>query len=237
MVSTAYTKLYNVLRERILNRQYISGQKLPTERELCEQFGISRITIRHALRLLQEQGLVAREPGRGTFVRSIKPKKVPIIDSDYVGSLKKEAPNIKRKLLTYKIEKPPAHITDALGLFKMEECLFAERLDLLEDEPLAYDRAYIPVDISKSITKEMLVRVDFLKVWLDQENIKISHLKESIEAIAADKTASVRLHVPLHGPMLLAIDQVHGVDERMLAVFETIYRGDRFKLISTRHWE
>ena len=73
-----YENLHNQLKKLILERSYAAGQKIPTERAICEQFGVSRITVRHALRLLEEQGLVERFQGRGTFVKSMRKKKLDI---------------------------------------------------------------------------------------------------------------------------------------------------------------
>ena len=92
MTTTAYNKLYNILRDQILDRTFAPGDKLPTEREICDNFGVSRITSRHALRLLEEQGLVERHRGKGTFVRQTRQKKIPIVDWDYTGSLNKAGP-------------------------------------------------------------------------------------------------------------------------------------------------
>jgi len=229
----AYSRMYNLLREQIVGSYYAPGQKLPPEQRLCEQFGVSRITARHALRLLAEQGLVERHQGRGTFVRAVRPKKLPILNCDFAGSIRKEAPNLKRKLLSHTQIKPPSHIAEIFGLLKAEQCLLDERLDLLDREPLAYDRAYIPLQFTNSINEEILVRVDFLEVWLEREGLNMSHIVESIEAVEADGEAVERLCVSLRSPMLLATDIVYGANGQALAVFESIYRGDRIKLIST----
>jgi GntR family transcriptional regulator len=233
MTTTAYNKLYNILRDQILDRTFAPGDKLPTEREICDNFGVSRITSRHALRLLEEQGLVERHRGKGTFVRQTRQKKIPIVDWDYTGSLNKAAPSIYRKLITNELITPPAHITEALGLFKSEKCLFVERMDFLKGEPVAFDRGYIPTNLATAIDEEMLVRVDFASVWSKAQGITFSHFKEIIEVFAADDETAERLKVKKKQPMLLVIDQMLDNTDAILSIFETIYRGDRFKLIAT----
>ncbi len=167
----AYSRMYNLLKEQIFEGFYASGQKLPPERKLCEAFGVSRITARHAIRLLVEQGLIERFPGRGTYVRSTKAKKLPILNTDFAGSIRNAAPNLKRELLTHRKIQPPCHIAQILGLLSTEQCLLAERIDLLDAEALAYDRAFIPLAYTNSITPEMLIKVDFLSVWLEEEKL------------------------------------------------------------------
>jgi GntR family transcriptional regulator len=233
MRETAYTRLFHVLQERILNRSYSPGERLPTERSLCEEFGVSRITCRHAVRLLQERGLVERFPGRGTFVRSIRPNKVPLLINDYSESIRKEAPNTGRKLLTWQEIVPPEEIASILGLFKSEVCMFAERIDLLDSEPLAFDHAYLPKTWSVGLTEDVLTRVDFLDLWLEQQNLPLSHVWNSIEAVKATPEMQRKLELSAGCPMLKVTDIIYSSNNRPLAVFVTFYRGDRFKLIST----
>ena len=63
-----YYQLEGLLREKIVSGKFVAGDKLPTESELIQQYGVSRITVRQALTVLAEEGLIERRQGRGTFV-------------------------------------------------------------------------------------------------------------------------------------------------------------------------
>ena len=236
MIEVAYHRVYNILRERILDHSMSAGEKIPPERELCDTFGVSRITVRHSLQMLQDQGLVERRPGKGTFVRKAWQKKMPILDMDYEKSLKKEAPNIVRQLLTWEQVLPPPEIMEELGLLKSEKCVLIERLDILDDEPLSYDKGYIPLNISTSIDDEIVRKVEFLHLWEQREGLAISYIQSSTAAVKADETDSERLYVEEGSPILLTTDTVYSAAGKALAVFITGYRGDRFKLVSTTHF-
>ena len=80
---------------------------MPPERQLCDDYGVSWITIRHALRLLQDQGLIERTAGRGTFVRAGRPRKVSITDMDYVHPVRDEIPSMRRELIGAIQQTPP----------------------------------------------------------------------------------------------------------------------------------
>jgi GntR family transcriptional regulator len=233
---TAYQRLFNLVRSQILDGSYGPGAKLPTERQVCDDYGVSRITCRHAFRLLQEQGFIERYQGRGTIVRSTQPRKLPILVSDYSESISKVAPSTGRKLVYWERLVPPKDITDLLGLFKMEVCYLAERVDTLEGQPIAFDEAYIPVGLASKITEKMLVRVDFLPLWLKSEELEMSHVQNSIEAVKPTQEVRRRLEAGSGYPILKVTDIIHGSTGRVLSVFVTYYRGDRVRMISTTFW-
>ncbi len=233
MANQAYNQVFDALKKQLINCFYAPGQKIPPERLLCREFGVSRITVRHALRLLEEQGLIERFPGRGTFVRSVRPKKIPILICDFTGSVQSQAPNMKRKLLARKEISPPSHIANLLGLEQSQRCLLAIRLDLLFDEALAYDRAYILSEFTSSLDDEILAAIDFLELWLEREGLDISYYVENIEAVEADSQAVEYLGVSPGSVMLGTTDICYDTHGRAIAVFESIYRGDRIRLIST----
>jgi len=229
----AYTKIYNVLRDRILNGIYPAGDKLPPERVLCESLGVSRITVRHAIRLLEEQGLIERFQGRGTFVRSAQPQKLPIINGDFVGSMRKEAPHLQRQLLNFGQVVPPPAIAEAFGLVKTETCLLLERADILDGQAIAYDRGYLPLRFNRSLDQDLLTRVDFWLILQEREGFTVTHAIETVEAVAANALAVERLGVLPLSPILLVIDTSYGSSGQALGVFESVYRGDRIKLTAT----
>lgn len=233
MSTAVYTKLFSQLREQITGGVYTPGSRMPTEREICDIYGVSRITVRHALRLLCEQGLVVRHQGRGTFVRSEKPAKLPILNCDFTGSMRASAPDISRRLLVSKNIIPPAEIADILGLAPKQECLYAERLDILDGEPMACDKAYIPLELAGDVTDEMLVDMNFFNLWLEKAGVMLGKGVETIEAVNADAQAAELLGVCEGTALLLAVDQTTTRTGKVIGVFETLYRGDRYKLVSS----
>ncbi len=232
MTVQAYRKVHQHLRRQILDGGFGSGDQLPTERELCERFSVSRITVRDALQLLEEQGLIDRQVGRGTFVRHQRPRKLPILNADYTGSMRAEAPGLERLLLEHAIDVPPAHIAAALGLIAGEECLYASRLDVLDGDPLARDQAWIPLQYASRIDDAMLVRIDFLQVWMEAERLPDAIDEESIEAVDADAETARILRVSPGSPVLLTSDLIRDSRDGALALFDTYYRADRFRLVS-----
>ncbi|MEN6384926.1 MAG: GntR family transcriptional regulator [Phycisphaerales bacterium] len=230
-----YNRLYNSLRDQILDGHYAAGQMLPPERDLCKDFGVSRITARHAIRLLQEQGLVERFQGRGTYIRSLKPKKFSIVNCDFSGSIRKNAPEMTRKLVSFEKVLPPQQIAEQLNLNNDEECILAKRADVMNKETVAYDRAFIPLKYSSSLNEKLLIKIDFLEMWTRAEKIKISYGTQNIEATGASNEDANILGIKPDSHVLFVTDIVFNSDAKAVAVFESVYRGDKIKLISTNN--
>ncbi len=237
MQMVTYQKMYNILREKILNKEYLPGMRIPTERKLCDEYGVSRITVRHALMLLQEQGFIERMQGRGTYVKAAKSKKVAIMEFAYSKSMKQEMPGTIRRLITNEVVVPPVEVGTELNLLQNEECRFFERLDVLENEFLSFDQVYILSEHTRSITEELLTRIDFLGRWEKGEAFKVSFVRETIEAVEADQITSKRLKIPLRSPVLMSTEIMYDRDEKPLALFISKYRYDIFKMVSTYPWQ
>lgn len=229
----AYLRLQNVIREQILAGDVRPGERLPTERELGERHGVSRITTRHALRVLEEQGLIERLPGKGTFVRENRARKISISEGDYTGSLRRASRQIVRRLVRYEPVQPPREVRDALRLLAGESCVLAVRVDDLDNEPVAYDHAYFLLRHRDSLDPELLVRVDFLARWIDRAGIRLSHSQEIIESVAAGPEAAGLLKIAQGSPLLVTTEVMSDAAGVAVHVAESYYLGDRFRLTET----
>lgn len=229
-----YNKIYDHLKLQILENYYAGGQKLPPERQLCEEFNISRITARHALRLLEADGLVERFQGKGTFVKSAKPAKLPITEAGFAKSVKDYAPGMTRKLLKTEFSQVSKEISEKLGL-QDGVCLKAIRTDILDSQVIAFDKAYIIPEYSSQLTDDFLIKIDFFEKWTEIENINVAYYKEEIEAIEADNEISKILSVPVGTAILKSVETYYSYKSKdtAFALFESYYQGNKIKLTST----
>ena len=232
-MSKAYEKIYNIIRKQILDANNKNMKQLPPERILCETYGVSRITIRQALKMLQDQGLIERLPGKGTYIKRGQEKKISVFDSSYERAFENIMPKITRKVCTWENVAPPKEIAEALGLLKSENCLSFERIDIQSNIPLSYDIVYIPLAYSASIDESIINEVNFFSSWIKRENLAISYCKLEIEAAIATKEDVEKLQVPFTSPILLTTDTFFTAEGKVVAIFFTRYRGDKFTITST----
>jgi GntR family transcriptional regulator len=232
MKDKEYNRLYSSLKADILGRHYAAGQRIPAERQLCREYGVSRITVRHALSLLEKDGLVEKFQGKGSFIKNTRPAKLPITDAGFARSVSHHAPNLYRTLLKNETIKAPVQIRNLLAL-QTAECFHALRVDVIDQSPVAFDKVYIRAEHSLDMDEEILKRIDFFEQWTEKEGIAIQFYNETIEAVEADAETANILKIQPAGPVLKTTETYYKTGNIPIAVFESYYRADKVKLTST----
>ncbi|MDY7075666.1 MAG: GntR family transcriptional regulator [Chloroflexota bacterium] len=136
-----YLQLKDSLASQIAEGLLQAGDVLPSERQLCEEFDVSRTTVREALRELNLQGLIRTVPGRGAFVTALQPNlTIRVSLTGFTGDVRREGAVPSSRLLDAKlIMSPTPTIAEEMGLHSDpdSEVVRLERLRLVNDVPLA----------------------------------------------------------------------------------------------------
>lgn len=183
-----YYQVYNYLLNKIKKGDLKEGFQLPNELELCEEFKVSRTTIREALRELELNSYITRGRGQGTFI-SKKPVESWALQkvSSIVDELKEKGIKTETSILKQAVIKPDERIQKKLGINKHAKVLYIERLMSSNNEPLYITKAYFPNDIFKKIDKKYLVNLSFTKILQEYFKVTITHRKRILEPDIPDK--------------------------------------------------
>lgn len=230
-----YAQVAARLRDRILSGHWGPGTVLPTEARLGKEFGISRITVRQALALLDEEGLIRRHQGSGTYVSPHPTRRIPL-QIDYTGSIRAHAPQLRRKVLRFRREGLGREQAGTLGCEAGAAALYAERLDCLGPVPVAYDQAYIAPAYATRLTRSDLARVDFIEVWSRRQRIRIVTCRQTVEAVASSETVANRLGLPAGAPVLRSSELYHAAPSGPAGLFISYYHPGHICIASTYHW-
>lgn len=231
--STAYSFIADTLRRAIIGGQLPPGSQVPTERELCARFSASRITVRHALQILADEMLVVRRQGSGTFVSPTPTRRIPLLNTDFSGSLTQHAPDLTRRLDAWHWAVANEEVAPQLQTFAGARVLFARRIDLLENVPVAYDEIYLPEHVADRLTEHDLAQLDFLHHWQDVQQIQIGHLTQSIEAATTEDCHARHLAIATQLPLLKEVDVMFLQVGSPCGLFISFYRHELFRLTST----
>ena len=222
-MSTAYNQLAQALRGNIISGKWPTGSKIETERELCGRYGFSRITVRQALRALEEENLIVRRQGLGTFVNVRSRRKIPIVRGDFTHSVLKHAPNITRKIMECKQCRAGDELSKQLGVPPGETIVLARRLDTLGNRPAAVDEVAMPLRYADRLLKSDWAAIDFIERWRSRQGLALDHESQVIEAVPAAGALPGWLKVPRGYPLLLETNFIYLSGGDVAAKFISYY--------------
>jgi GntR family transcriptional regulator len=184
-----HRQLFLVLHDEIARGALAPGDALPTEQMLCDQFGVSRITVRRALADLSDAGLIERRQGVGSFVRE-QPPSHRNAGGSFMDELRQTEFETEVDVIELDVRTVPTAIADQLG---REQALHVLRLrrERRTSEPLMTTEAWLPVDLSDTVTQDSLSRVPLYRLLADA-GVELDRVQHEITAeIAGPRNAQL----------------------------------------------
>lgn len=223
-----YKQLKQTLTDKIKNGDWPTGTKIPTEEELCDQYEVSRITVRQALGEMSNEGIVVRKQGRGTFVAP--PKVSTKLSSFYSFSseLQKQGFQQHDKILCFERMDADPKVAQRLGVVKFCPVFVVERLRFINRDPFVYETSYIPIHLCPRLTKEAIEECGLYESLRKIGGIEPDSAEEEFEASTLPAQVSSLLQMPRSSPILL-IERVARMDQNVFEYCRSYLRSDRYK--------
>lgn len=224
-----YYQLAELIEAQIAAGDLQPGDRLPSERDLAAQAGISRMTARQALTYLVERGAVEVRHGIGTFVAQPKLTSDPMHLLGFTEEMMAIGGTVSSTVLRQEVLASPPPVATALALVTGTDVVRIMRLRSLNDTPMLLETSYFPHALCAGIESRDLSRTS-LYTLLDAEfGIRLTHAQQSVEAIAANSFESGLFGIDQGSPMLLLEGVASTRDGTAGEFFKAVYRGDRFK--------
>jgi GntR family transcriptional regulator len=195
-----YLRIHSNLRERITSGQWPPGSPLPSQRDLADEFGVSIMTLRQALQLLTDEGLIETRHGSGTFAAAHYAYDLGHLRS-FASDLSAQGAEITTQLLGAQAVTPPADIGARLGA--PGEVLRLRRLRLSAGRPLIVQTSYLPLQLAHVIEPGDLGRLG-LYTLLAEHGLTIARAHESISPTTLGPHDAGDLGRPQGSPALLS---------------------------------
>ena len=216
-----YFQLKNDLELKINQGLWKPGESISSERELCEIYSVSRMTIRQAIGELVQEGVLKRIKGKGTFVCEPTVKQQDMMS--FTEIIKKTGRVLENEVISFKKINTPDELYD---MFSLEEMYVINRKRKVDSECIAIEKVYIPVDYCGYLDKTMLEGSLFK--LLEGFGYSIENSKSSIMAIIQTEELSKMLEVDKEVPLLKVQSKTFTSNGQLLFLEEAIYRSDKF---------
>lgn len=230
MGSPVYIQIHNQLRDNIESGRWHVGQKIPAERELASDFGVSRMTLRQAIQTLVDEGVLERRVGSGTFVASQKVQEKMAGVTSFTDLMKATGKVPSSKTISYHLTIPSESEVEKLQLKPHERVLRMERIRYGSKVPICFEIATIPADIVANFSKEE-VTTSFYKTLADKAGLRPGHATQTVSATNATEKIAEYLGIR-RGDALLRMTQISYLqDGRPFEYVHTQYVGNRFEFV------
>lgn len=222
-----HQQLSDWLRDRLTGGDYAPDDQLPSENELGELFGVSRITVRRALGTLENEGLIYRRQGLGSFAA---PPAVPqglVRLTDFAQDMERAGISPASRVLHQAPEEAPPAAAAALGLEPGAKVLRLDRLRIGDDRPVALDRTWLPLFYAQFLDGHDLTRETIYRVLERDYQIPVVRARYRIQATLAAAAEAGPLGVG-KGAALLLLERVSYTSADKPIYFQRrYYRADR----------
>ena len=223
-----YHQLYQLLKRRILAGSLALGAKLPTEAELAEGFGVSRVTAKRVMDLLAADGLIKRQRGKGSHV--VFQSSVSDVEAPLVGMLEKLASMSRTttvKVLHIEKRIPPPSVVDELQMPAGEQVHYVTRVRFSEDRvPFAYYESWSR-GISRGFTARNIERRTRFDIMAENGH-SISRIEQHLSASAATPLVAEQLQLVPGDPVLTLVRRSFDENGDVVDLLHCQYHPDRF---------
>ncbi|MBX9426111.1 MULTISPECIES: GntR family transcriptional regulator [Streptomyces] len=221
------------LRASILGRTPDASLRLPTEEQLAAHYGVSVLTMRQALKELEEEGLISRHRRRGTFIEPGARRSTPRRLLGSIDAVVAQQSGERTTVLGHGTEPVPGELAEYFP--DVTEVVAYRRLrrDGESGEPSNWAENAVRPELAAAIDPADLERWPMTKVLRDVVGVRISRITDTVEARLADPETAALLQVPLLSPILHYTGVTYDEDGRVVDVARIRYRGDRFSFTVT----
>ncbi|MCS4487579.1 GntR family transcriptional regulator [Streptococcus sciuri] len=224
----AYIKIHDYIKKEIEKEHWVIGERLPSERDLAEMFLVSRMTLRQAISLLVDEGILERRIGSGTFVASKRVQEKMSGTTSFSDIIISQGKTPSSKLLSYKRKLADKTECEKLHLTNMPAYVIQmERIRYADGVPLVYEITSIPEELIKNVNRKDIAE-QFFKTLINN-GFEIGRSSQTISARNASERIAEILHTKRGSALLTLVQISYLKDGTPFEYVHSQYVGERFE--------
>ena len=231
-----YYRIAETLREKIRAGEFAPGMRLDNQRQLAKSFGVTLMTLRQALAVLERENLIARRHGLGTFVaaRSIEYEIMKL--RGFAGDLHALGEQVATRLVAARFVVADRRAAQALGVGPSARVFVLERLRLVDGQPMSLQRSYLPRHIGDELARADLARTPLAEALEFKLGITIARARETVSAVRLGRREARELGCAASVPAFES-ERISYDPQSQPVVFDRVFiPGDRFRITRDLHY-
>jgi GntR family transcriptional regulator len=226
-----YIQLKTILATQITRGELQPHDKLPSERQLCRDLGISRMTVRHALGALAQGGLVYTQPGKGIFVADPRLSlNVQVSLAGWSQDILRSGATPSSRLLEARLCRATAEQARALHITEGAELVTIKRLRMVDKVPLAVQTAYLPHRLCPDILRHDLAAHSLIHILGKEYGLRLARAEETVRAMLANPEERELLGLSDPAPVLSTERTTYLETGEVIEFSQGIFCGEWYRL-------
>jgi GntR family transcriptional regulator len=227
-----YYQIQQRLLEQIRSGALKVGQPVPSEQEIAESMGVSRMTARHALKSLCSLGMAYSQRGKGTFVSRAKLEKDFRQVLSFSEEMRARGSQPRSRVLIFKRQNPSSEVAQALHLSAQEQVFMLRRIRFADAVPLCIECTHVPVRLCPDLQRKFDPRNSLYQTLFENYGIQIDLADEVAEAALASMEEARLLRVRKKSPVFHFTRTAYLLNGEPAEFVKSTYRGDRCKVVN-----
>lgn len=224
-------QLREILREQIASGKWHPGDQIPTIRELCELYGVSRTTVVQALSALAQEGLLIRRQGKGIFVAQPKIEHGPVRLLSFTEEISRRGQTTSNRTLTLAETPATAEVAARLNLNPGDPVVVLERLRLVDGEPMGVQKAFLPARLFPGLAMTDEPIESLYRLLQDRYGVIPTRAIETYEPIGLHRSMATLLGVRPGAPGFSVERITRDQHGRLIEYVVSVLRGDRYRVV------
>ncbi len=226
-----YLRIAEAMAALLKSGAYPAGFSLPPERVLCERYGVSRMTLRQAMSILEREGLIESHRGRGTFVAPNRLQKQEQELRSFTEEIVARGGKSDSRIISFEVIAPPPSAKEFFSLVEGSKVYEISRLRYKDSTPLAVETAMIPQKICPWLERFDLAKNSLYRIIEESYGLRLQTGVEEISAELPSSTDRKLLCVPKKAAVLVINRKTFTDTGIPLELTRSVYRGDIYRAV------